>query len=172
MSIVLTITLTSNLPQAPVLTSQNVSTVSLLAVKLRKTESQFMWDRLVSLSWATFVSFLAQPKLSIFECSAEQRSDLNNNFWLDSVTARAYTARTTGVVYHVHFRARLIKILNKFFEKILGEWSIYTVEKSVIKFSEKGKRKGKTCTVLKSCSRTTKNVFFINAKHCKQRFLF
>ena len=45
----LTITLTSNLPQALVLTSQNVSTVSFLEVKLRKTDSQFLRERLVSL---------------------------------------------------------------------------------------------------------------------------
>ena len=38
----LTITLTSNLPQALVLTSQNVCTVSFLVVKLRKTDIQFM----------------------------------------------------------------------------------------------------------------------------------
>ena len=38
----LTITLTSNLPQALVLTSQNVSTVSFLEVKLRKTDIQFI----------------------------------------------------------------------------------------------------------------------------------
>ena len=42
MSTKLTITLTSNLPQALVLTSQNVSSVSVLVVKLRKRDSQFM----------------------------------------------------------------------------------------------------------------------------------
>ena len=39
MSTELTITLTSNLPQALVLTSQNVSSVSFLVVKLRKRDS-------------------------------------------------------------------------------------------------------------------------------------
>ena len=40
-----------------------------------------MLERLVSLSRTTFISFLNQiSKASSFECGAEQRSDLNNNF--------------------------------------------------------------------------------------------
>ena len=58
MSTELKITLTSNLPQVLVLTFQKVSTVSLLEVKLRKTDCQFMSERLLFLSRVTFVSFL------------------------------------------------------------------------------------------------------------------
>ena len=57
-----------------------------------------MWERLVSFSWATFAS-----SLSIFECSAEQRFNLNANFWLDFFTARVYVQRTK-VVYLIHLR--------------------------------------------------------------------
>ena len=88
---------------------------------------------------------LSQTKPSSFECGAEQRSDLNNNFWLDFLTARAYVLRKNN---HLHFLGhlglvRLINISNKFFEKILGEWTICEAEKPVIKFGEKGKRKEK-----------------------------
>ena len=85
----------------------------------------------------------------IFECGMEQRSDLNNNIWLDFLIARAYVASTKAVVYLVHLAAFgtcirfKIKISNKFFEKILGEWTISKVGKTVIKFGEKGKRQGK-----------------------------
>ena len=89
---------------------------------------------------------LSRPKLSIFECGAEQRSDLNNNFWLDFRSARAYVARTR-VVYHNtsgHLGVvTLINISNTFFEKILGKWTICKAEKPVIKFGEKGKVKEK-----------------------------
>ena len=84
----------------------------------------------------------------------EQRSDLNNNFWLDFLIARAYVARkncknkggclpaglfTTYTSRHLGLvYIRLIKISNKFFEKILGEWTISKAEKPVIKFGEKG----------------------------------
>ena len=71
----LAITLTINLPQALVLTSQNVSTVSFLVMKLRKTDSQFM-----CFSFVSNFHQLSQTKPSRFECGAEQRSDLNNNF--------------------------------------------------------------------------------------------
>ena len=60
-----------------------------------------------------------------------------------------YTSRHLGLV-------RLIKISNKFFEKILGEWTICKAEKPVIKFGEKGKRHGKTGKVVKACSRKRK----------------
>ena len=87
---------------------------------------------------------LSRPKLSIFECGAEQRSDLNNNFWLDFRSARAYVARTR-VVYHNtsgHLGVvTLINISNTFFEKILGKWTICKSEERVIKFGEKGKVK-------------------------------
>ena len=102
---------------------------------------------------------LSRLKLSIFECGAEQRSDLNNNFWLDFRSARAYVARTR-VVYHIHFGplglVRLINVSNKFFENILGKWTICKAEKPVIKFGEKGKRKRKTGKIVKSCFRKRK----------------
>ena len=52
----LTITLTSYLPRTLVVTSQTAFIVIILVVKLRRTESQFMWQRLASLSWGTFAS--------------------------------------------------------------------------------------------------------------------
>ena len=58
---------------------------------------------------------------------------------------------------------RLINISNKFFEKILVQWTICKVEKPVIKFGEKRKRKGKTGKVAKSCSRK-RNVCFTQKK--------
>ena len=124
----------------------------------------------MSASCFSFVSNfrqVSQPKLPIFECGTEQRSDLNNNFWLDFLTARAYVARTicknkggclpaglitTYTSWHLGL-VRLIKISNKFFEKILGDWTISKAKKPVIKFGEKGKRPGKTSKVVKTCSR-------------------
>ena len=44
------VTLTSYLPGALVVISQTAFIVSILVVKLRKTDSQFMCERLVSLS--------------------------------------------------------------------------------------------------------------------------
>ena len=52
----LTITLTSYLPRTLVVTSQTAFIVIILVVKLRRTVSQFMWERLASLSWGTFAS--------------------------------------------------------------------------------------------------------------------
>ena len=112
---------------------------------------------------------LSQPKLSMFECGAEQRSDLNNNFLLDSFSARAYEARTT-VVYHIHLWARVINISNKFFEKILGEWNICNGEKWFIKFGEKGKRK--TSKVVKSCSVNKQRLLYLHTKNVKPYFYF
>ena len=141
----LTITLTSNLPQALVLTSQNVSTVSFLVVKLRKTDCQFMWKRLVSLSWATFVSFLDRRYQVLNVARSNVLIWIIISDWIFR-TARAYVARTR-VVYHNtsgHLGlVRLINISNKFFEKILGKWTICKAEKPVIKFGEKGKVKEK-----------------------------
>ena len=34
--------------------------------------------------------------IEVFECGAEQRFDLNNNFWLDFLTARAYVTSQQG----------------------------------------------------------------------------
>ena len=52
----LTITLTSYLPRTLVVTSQTAFIVIILVVKLRRTVSQFMWQRLASLSCGTFVN--------------------------------------------------------------------------------------------------------------------
>ena len=52
----LTITLTSYLPRTLVITSQTAFIVIILVVKLRRTVSQFMWQRLASLSCGTFVN--------------------------------------------------------------------------------------------------------------------
>ena len=105
MSTELTITLTSNLPQALVLTSQNASTVSFLVVKPRKTDSQFMWERLNCLSFVSNFRQLSQPKPSCFECGADNVliwiiiSD-----WIFLLPVPMYCAKTR-VVYHIHFRA-------------------------------------------------------------------
>ena len=175
MSTELTTTLTSNLPQALVLTSQNASTVSFLVVKPRKRDSQFMWERINCFSFPSNFRQLSQPKPSCFECGAEQRYDLNNNFWLDCLTARAYVLRKNkGCLPHIlqgiwDF-VRLINISNKFFEKILDEWTICEAEKAVIKFAEKGKRK-KNWQSRKTLLPQTKNVCFTH-KYCKAWFLF
>ena len=142
----LAITLTSNLPQALVLTSQNVSTVSFLVVKLRKTDCQFMWKRLVSLSWATFVSFLDWSYQFLNVARSNVLIWIIISDWIFR-TARAYVARTR-VVYHIYTSGhlglvRLINISNKFFKKILGKWTICKSEEPVIKFGEKGKVKEK-----------------------------
>ena len=52
----LTITLTSYLPRTLVVTSQTAFIVIILVMKLQRTVSQFMWERLASLSWGTFAS--------------------------------------------------------------------------------------------------------------------
>ena len=70
-----------------------------------------------------------------------------------------YTARHLGLV-------RSIKISNKFFEKVLGEWTICKAEKPVIKFGEKGKRQEKTGKVVKACSRKRKT-FALYTKNFK-----
>ena len=80
MSVELTLTLTSNLPQTLVLTSQNVSTVSLISCSDAQEDGQPVY---VGASYFSFVSNFRQvshPKRPIFECGMEQRSDLNNNF--------------------------------------------------------------------------------------------
>ena len=69
---------------------------------LRNMDFEFA-VRVSCLSFMSTFRQLSQPKLSIFECVKEQRSDLNNNFWLDFLTARAYVARTR-VVYDIHLR--------------------------------------------------------------------
>ena len=59
---------------------------------------------------------LSQPKLSIFECGAEQHFDLHNNNWLDVLTARVYAARTRAV-YHKHLswgHLGLVRLINIF----------------------------------------------------------
>ena len=141
----LTITLTSNLPRALVLTSQNVSTVSFLVVKLKKTGCQFMWKRLVSLSWATFVSFLdrsyqflnvARSNVLIWIIISDWIFVLHVPMYQEQGLFTTYTSGYLGLV-------RLINISNKFFEKILGKWTICKAEKPVIKFGEKGKVKEK-----------------------------
>ena len=66
---------------------------------------------------------------------------------------------------------RLINTSNKFFEKILGEWTICEAEKLVIKFAEKGKRKEKTGKVVKLCSRKRKT-FALHIKIVKPDFSF
>ena len=67
---------------------------------------------------------LTYPKLSIFECGAEQRFDLHNNFWLDVLTARVYASRTrvlftTNLSWGLLGLVRLIKICKK-----LNTWSL------------------------------------------------
>ena len=52
----LTITLTSYLPRTLFVTSQTAFIVIILVMKLQRTVSQFMWERLASLSWGTFAS--------------------------------------------------------------------------------------------------------------------
>ena len=52
----LTITLASYLPRTLVVTSQTAFIVIILVMKLQRTVSQFMWERLASLSWGTFPS--------------------------------------------------------------------------------------------------------------------
>ena len=91
----LTITLTSYLPRTLVVTSQTAFIVIILVVKLRRTESQFMCQPLF-FSFVRNLRQLTYPKLSIFECGAEQLFDLHKNFFL---TARVYASRTR-VVYH------------------------------------------------------------------------
>ena len=76
----------------------------------------------------------------------------------------AYTSGHLGLV-------RLINISNKFFEKILGEWTIFEAEKPVIKFGEKGKHKQKTGKVVKPCS-CKRKTFALRKKNCKVWFLF
>ena len=151
----LTMTLTSNLPQELVLTSQNVSTVSFLVVKLRKTDSQFMWERLVSLSWATFISFLKRSYQGLNVARSNDLIWIIISDWIFLLHVPMYCARTR-VDYHMHFSelglVRVINISNKFFEKILGEWTICKAEKSVIKSGEKGKRK-ETNWQSRTCSR-------------------
>ena len=75
-----------------------------------------------------------------------------------------YTSGHLGLV-------RLINISNKFFEKILDEWTICEAEKAVIKFGEKGKRKEKTGKVVKPCSRKRKT-FALHIKIVKPDFSF
>ena len=65
---------------------------------------------------------------------------------------------------------RLINISNKFFEKILGEWTICEAEKPVIKFGEKGKRKEKNWQS-RTCSRKRKT-FALHTKIVKPYFSF
>ena len=67
---------------------------------------------------------LTYPKLSIFECGAEQRFDLHNNFWLDVLTARVYASRTrvlftTNLSWGLLGLVRLIKICKK-----INTWSL------------------------------------------------
>ena len=121
-------------------------------MKLRKTDSQII----VGAPCFSIVNKPAcpQPKLTIFECGVKQRFDLNNNFWLDQfLTARVNVARTR-VVYRIHLRAFGTCVVNQhyqIFKKVLGEWTICKAEKLVIKFGGKGKRKGKSGKVVKSC---------------------
>ena len=169
----LTITLTSNLPQALVLTSQNVSTVSFLEVKLRKTDSQFMWERLVSLSWATFISFLKRSHQVLNVARSNVLIWIIISDWIFLLHVPMCCARTR-VGYHLHLRAfgtcKLINISNKLFEKILGEWIICEAEKPVIKFGEKGKRKEKNWQS-RTCSRKRKT-FALHTKIVKPYFSF
>ena len=82
-----------------------------------------MWERLVSFSWATFAS-----SLSIFECSAEQRFNLNANFWLDFFTARVYVQRTK-VVYLIHLRPfGTCKVNWHFKKKIFAKSATFCME--------------------------------------------
>ena len=172
MSTELTITLTSNLPQALVLTSQNVSSVSFLVVKLRKRDSRFMWERLVSLSWATFVSFLNRSHQVLNVARSNVLIWIIISDWIFLLHVPMYCARTR-VDYHIHFSelglVRLINISNKF--KILGEWTICQAEKLVIKFGEKGKRKEKTGKVVKPCS-CKRKTFALHKKIVKFDFSF
>ena len=88
----------------------------------------------------------SHPKLSIFERGAEQNFDLNNNFWLDFLTARDHVARTR-VVYHNFYTSghlgleQLIDISNKLFEKVLSERTICAAEKPLSMGKEKVIRK-------------------------------
>ena len=172
MSTELTITLTSNLPQVLVLTSQNVSSLSFLVVKLRKRDSRFMWERLVSLSWATFVSFLSRSHQVLNVARSNVLIWIIISDWIFLLHVPMYWARTR-VNYHIHLSelglVRLVSISNKF--KILGEWTICLAEKLVIKFCEKGKRKEKTGKVVKPCS-CKRKTFALRKKNCKVWFLF
>ena len=116
-----------------------------------------MWKRLVSLSWATFVSFLDRSNQFLNVARS------NVLIWIiisDWIFVLHVPMEQEQVVYHSHFGAlglvTLINISNKFFENILGKWTICKAEKPVIKFGKKGKRKGKTGKVAKSCSRKRK----------------
>ena len=172
MSTELKITLTSNLPQALVLTSQNVSTVRFLVVKLKKTDCQFMWKRLVSLSWATFVSFLDRRYQVLNVARSNVLIWIIISDWIFLLHVPMYCARTR-VDYHIHFsELGLVRLINMFpFNfTILGEWTICQAEKLVIKFGEKGNVKKKLQS-RKTLLLQTKNVCFTQ-KNCKVWFLF
>ena len=121
---------------------------------------------------------LSRPTLSSFECSVEQRSDLNTNFligfsfctWLCSKSEqRLFTTYSSGTC-KVNFEKEK-NILNKFFKMILGKWTICKAEKPVIKFGEKGKRKRKTGKVVKSFSRERK-AFALHKRNVNPDFSF
>ena len=159
---------------------------------LRKRDSQFMWVRLVSLSWATFVKFLNRSDQFLNVAWSNVLIWIIISDWIFFGTClcsknklqeqrRLFTRR---FVYHVHLAAFgicirfKIKISNKFFEKILGEWTISKAEKPVIKFGEKGKRQGKRAKswdlapVTDSRKRKTFEVNYTHKKNCQTWFLF
>ena len=111
------ITLTSYLPRALVVTIPDCFQNQYSCSEADK-DGKPAYVRVSCVSFVRNVRQLSQPKLSIFECGADQRFDLHNNFWLDSLTARVYAAKTR-VVYHIHLNwghlglVRLINIFKK-----------------------------------------------------------
>ena len=91
----LTITLTSYLPRTLVVTSQTAFIVIILVVKLRRTVSQFMWQRLASLSCGTFVNLRTRS----YQFLNVARSNGLICIIIFFLTARVYASRTR-VVYH------------------------------------------------------------------------
>ena len=147
----LTMTLTSYLPRTLVVTSQTVLVVIILVVKLRKTDSQSKWERLASLSWGTFAILRTRSYQFLNEARSNHRFDLHNNFWLDSLTARVYAAKTR-VVYHIHLNwghlglVRLINIFKKL-HKGLRLVNICKAKNQLLYLVDKAK----TCQSVKSC---------------------
>ena len=87
-------------------------------------DSKPVYVRVPCFSFLRNLRQLTYPKLSIFECGAEQRFDLHNNFWLDVLTARVYASRTrvlftTNLSWGLLGLVRLIKICKK-----LNTWSL------------------------------------------------
>ena len=130
-----------------------------------------MRKRLVSPSWAIFVSLISQPKLSMFECGTEQRSDLNDNFWLDSVTARAYLART-GVVYHIHFRAGLLTFQINSLKRSWVSKTFVRRKNRLLNLARKENVKEKLAKSWKRAPVNKQRLLYLHTKNVKPNFSF